>query len=367
MDTEHWLTLARAPGLHGDHLRDHGGLLADPTLLVGQSTQDLQALGLPTAAANWLAAPDSSRIAADRSWLERSSTRLVSWGTPDYPPLLSQIPSAPLVLFVRGATDGLLCLQLAMVGSRNPTASGRRDAYAFAAALAGHGLVITSGLALGIDTACHRGALSAGRTIAVLGTGLDQIYPAENSDLAEAILAQGGALVSEFPPETRPLPYNFPRRNRLISGLAVGTLVVEAARSSGSLITARLAGAQGREVFALPGSIHNPLSRGCHQLIRAGAQLVETADDVLSQLRIPYVIPTVTDQHRPGEAAGDDGRLLDKDYKILLDALGFEPTSIDALVERTGLSSQSLASMLLILELEGVVGLHSGNRYARLN
>ncbi len=366
MDIDHWLALARAPGLHADHLRDHPDLLADPTSLVHLSLHALQAVGLSPAAASWLAAPDAALLAADRAWLERSGVHLLTLGSASYPPLLSEIPSAPLVLFVRGSSDCLLTLQLAMVGSRNPTASGRRDAFAFAAALAGSGLVITSGLALGIDTASHQGALSAGRTIAVLGAGLDQIYPAGNCALAEAVVAQGGALVSEFPPGTTPLPRNFPQRNRLISGLTVGTLVVEAARRSGSLITARLAGAQGREVFALPGSIHNPLSRGCHALIRAGAQLVESADDILLQLRIPYTKQELVQNGGTAADGGEPGKPLDKNYKILLDALGFEPTSVDALVDRTGLSSQSLASMLLILELEGAVGLHPGGRYVRL-
>lgn len=367
MDIDHWLALARAPGLHGDHLSEHGGLSADPTLLLGQSTQALQSLGLSIAAAHWLSAPDAARIAADRAWLQRNGIRLLTWGAPEYPPLLSEIQSAPLVLFVRGAIECLLTMQLAIVGTRNPTAGGRRDAFEFSAALARRGLVITSGLALGIDTASHQGALSAGRSIAVLGAGLDQIYPAENVPLADAIVAGGGALVSEFPPETAPLPRNFPQRNRLISGLCVGTLVVEAAQRSGSLITARLAGVQGREVFAIPGSIHNPMIRGCHELLRSGAQLVETVDDVLSQLKIPFSeqqLRVATSAAAPGRFEGSQ---LDKEYKILLDALGFEPTSIDALVEQTGLPSQSLASMLLILELEGAVGLHPGGRYMRLN
>lgn len=366
MNIDHWLALARTPGLHADHLRDHADLLADPTALLQLSPQALQAVGLSPAAASWLTAPDAAQLATDRTWLERSGVQLLTWGSSCYPPLLSEIPSAPLVLFVRGSAECLLTLQLAMVGSRNPTASGRRDAFEFAAALAGSGMVITSGLALGIDTASHRGALRAGRTIAVLGAGLDQIYPAENSALAEAIVTQGGALVSEFPPGTTPLRHNFPRRNRLISGLAVGTLVVEAARQSGSLITARLAGVQGRDVFALPGSIHNPLSRGCHALIRAGAQLVESTDEILAQLRIPYEKHVLVKNEEVMADTSTAPRRLDKDYKILLDALGFGPTSIDALVDRTGLSSQSLASMLLILELEGAVGLHPGGRYIRL-
>src|SRR5260221_168162 len=205
------------------------------------------------------------------------------------------------------------------------------------------------------------GAASAG-TIAVLASGLDEVYPPENAGLADRIVAQGGALLTEFPPGTAPLRGNFPRRNRLISGLSLGTLVVEAARHSGSLITARLAGTQGREVFAIPGSIHNPLARGCHQLLREGAKLVETAADVLSELKIPFTKQDLTEPGGDAPAAA----VLDKEYEILLDALGYEPQSIDTLVERTTLPSPHLASMLLILELKGRVALHAGGRYARV-
>jgi DNA processing protein len=201
--------------------------------------------------------------------------------------------------------------------------------------------------------------------VAVLGCGLDVPYPEENSALAARIIDQG-ALVSEFPPGSPPLREHFPRRNRLISGLSLGVLVVEAARRSGSLITARLATGQGREVFAIPGSIHNPMTRGCHALIRQGAKLVETAADVLEELKIPFTKQDVVDSTGPAPGTVATGRPLDKDYEILLDALGFEPASIDALVERTGLPSPSVASMLLILELEGRVGTQPGGRYVRL-
>ncbi len=207
------------------------------------------------------------------------------WGSAEYPPLLARIPDAPLVLYVEG-DDTALCLpQLAIVGSRNPTALGRDTATQFALHLARAGLVVTSGLALGIDAAAHRGALNAGaRTVAVVGRGLDAVYPRENAALAREIIEQQGVLVTDLPVGTPPLKHNFPRRNRILSGLAVGTLVVEAALQSGSLITARLAGDQGREVFAIPGSIHNPMVRGCHKLLRQGARLVETVDDIFAEL-----------------------------------------------------------------------------------
>jgi DNA processing protein len=363
---ERWLICARAPGLLARHLQASATALGEPLALTTAGGRALAPLGLPEAAARWLAAPDPERIDSDRRWLERSGARLVGCTDASFPPLLAAIEDAPACLFVRGDTDCLLTAQLAMVGTRDPTASGRRDAAEFARYFARGGLVITSGLALGIDAASHEGALAGGgRSIAVLGCGLDNPYPPENAALAERIAAQG-ALVSEFPPGTPPLKENFPRRNRLISGLSLGVLVVEAARRSGSLITARLAGAQGREVFALPGSIHNPMARGCHELIRQGAKLVETAADVLGELRIPFLKQDLESKSGAPSVAGAEAPQLDKDYEILLDALGFEPTGIDALVDRTGLPSQSVASMLLILELEGRVGLHPGGRYARL-
>ncbi|HEY0635484.1 MAG TPA: DNA-processing protein DprA, partial [Gammaproteobacteria bacterium] len=214
-----------------------------------------------------------------------------------------------------------------------------------------------SGLALGIDAASHRGALEAkGQTIAVLGTGVDRVYPAAHRDLAHAIVAGGGALVSEYPPGTPPLPGNFPRRNRIISGLSFGTLVVEAARQSGSLITARLAGEQGREVFAIPGSIHNPLARGCHQLIRDGARLVETTQDVLVELapRLRGLISEAADSVCD-ESAVPDEELLDEEYQRLLHHVGDEVTTVDRLVERSGLTAEVVSSMLLILELRGLI------------
>jgi len=252
------------------------------------------------------------------------------------------------------------------VGSRNPTAGGRATAREFAASFARLGLSITSGLALGIDAACHEGALGAGGiTVAVLGCGLDIVYPRENTALADRVVASG-ALVSEFPPGTPALREHFPQRNRIIAGLAHGTLVVEAAQRSGSLITARLAGIAGREVFALPGSIHNPLARGCHELIRQGAKLVECVEDVLAELKISLAHQLLECAAQPAAGTSAAAPVLDKAYKILLDALAFEPASVDSLIERTGLNSESIASMLLILELDGHVAPHPGGRYSRM-
>jgi DNA processing protein len=255
--------------------------------------------------------------------------------------------------------------QLAIVGSRSPTASGRDTARNFAEYFSRAGITITSGLALGIDAASHEGALRAsGRTIAVCGTGLDIVYPRKNAALAKRI-CEHGALVSEFPPRTTALPAHFPQRNRIISGLSFGTLVVEAARGSGSLITAQHAADQGREVFAVPGSIHNPLSRGCHKLIREGAKLVESAEDVLSEL-LNFLPPqSLASGTTPRPDGGESPPALDKAYEILLDALGFEPATIDVLVARTGIPSDSVASMLLILEHQRHVKPHAGGRFVR--
>jgi DNA processing protein len=317
---------------------------------------------LPAAALQFLASPDESAIDADLAWLAANGVHIVLAGDADYPPLLRQLGDAPAALYVQGSVAALRSAQLAMVGSRSPTPSGRATAREFAAWFARAGLTVTSGLATGIDAASHEGALAGGgETIAVYATGLDRVYPAEHGALAQRIRTRG-ALVSEFPPRTPPRREHFPRRNRLIAGLSLGTLVVEAARHSGSLITARLAGEAGREVFAIPGSIHSPLARGCHQLIKSGAKLVEEAADVLSELNFSVGKEAVTAQLPEPQKP----RELDKEYEMLLDALGFEPATIDILVARTRLPGESVASMLLILELEGRVAALPGGRYGRL-
>jgi len=363
-DPKPWLTLARVPGLHARIL----GEAADPRALVADTRRALGRLGLEAAAVEALRNPDAAALAGDEAWLAGPNRRLVTWGSPDYPPLLATIADPPLVLFVEGDAAAMSMPQLAIVGSRNPTAIGRDTAEQFAAHLAATGLAITSGLALGIDAAAHRGALAArGRTIAVLGCGIDVAYPRANAPLARDVAASG-ALVSDLPTGTPPLKHHFPRRNRIISGLSVGTLVVEAALQSGSLITARLAAEQGREVFAIPGSIHNPMARGCHRLIRQGAKLVETADDIFAELAA--LVESLRPGGGPADAEAADAQavsapVLDKDYEILLDALGFAPAGIDTLVARTGLATDSVASMLLILELDGRVAQQPGGLYCR--
>jgi DNA processing protein len=354
-------TLARTPGLTAPAaealIAAAGGDLA-----AASRGRSIARVELPPAARSFLSAPDERALAADLEWLAASGTRIVLCTDPEYPPLLRQTAAAPAALYVQGQLPLLASRQLAMVGSRSPTPAGRSTAREFAAWFARAGFTVTSGLAIGIDAASHEGALKGdGATIAVFGTGLDQVYPSANRALAERIRARG-ALVSEFPPGTPPLKENFPRRNRIIAGLAVGTLVVEAARRSGSLITARHALEAGREVFAIPGSIHSPLSHGCHQLIKQGAKLVEEAKDVTDELGFSVPKERLTDAQpapaRPGQ--------LDKEYEMLLDALGFEPATIDSLVARTELPTESIASMLLILELEGRVAALPGGRYGRI-
>lgn len=295
-----------------------------------------------------------------------SGCRCIPLGHPDYPPQLLAIPDPPPLLYLQGDPTSLTAPAIAIVGSRGPTPAGRDTAREFARRLAAAGLVVTSGLAAGIDAAAHRGALQAGgRTVAVCGTGLDLTYPAHHRALA-AEIAAAGALVSEFPPGTPPLPAHFPRRNRIISGLSLGVLVVEARHRSGSLITARLAAEQGREVFALPGSVHNPLARGCHRLIRDGARLVETPEEVLAGLQHDLFAALPGMPTQAPAATAISGGPLDTAGKILLNACGFEPVGVDTLVARTGMTAAAVASTLVLLELRGEIESSAGGLFCRL-
>jgi len=330
--------------------------------IIGQPRSRLPESGLSAEKCDAIATPDEKAISMALDWLEDDRHHLIAWGQEAYPEMLSQIPGPPLALYVNGNIDALHMPALAVIGSRNPTQGGRRNAHDFSRHLAGQGFAIISGLAQGIDTAAHEGALDAGgKTIAVLGTGIDRVYPAANRQLAH-VIAGDGALVSEYPLGAPPERWHFPERNRLISGLSLGTLVVEAARRSGSLITARLAAEQGREVFALPGSIHNALARGCHELIRQGAKLAETAGDILSELRpLAGHMRETADTSGPLEPTAAEP---DDDYAELRKALSHDPTSIDELEMKSGLTIDQLSSMLLILELHGEVESLSGGRYA---
>jgi DNA processing protein len=309
------------------------------------------------------AAPDWRAVEADLAWLETPGRHLVTLATPSYPALLRQIPDPPPVLFVDGDPGVLGEPQVAMVGSRRATPCGVETAHALSAALAGCGLTVTSGLALGVDAASHRGAMAGGgRTLAVAANGLDSVYPRSHRRLAREV-AGNGALVSEFSPGTPPLPGHFPRRNRLISGLGLGVVVVEAARRSGSLITARLAGEQGREVFAVPGPIQSPLARGCHHLIRQGAKLVEQVSDILEELpEGPWKLP----ENRPREAPHRLPKDLDEAQKKVLRSLAHRAASVDSVVERSGLTADTVCSILLALELRGLVVPVPGGAYCRV-
>jgi DNA processing protein len=359
------LVLARIPGFDARTLRDWLPQFGHFTDLASASASSLRNAGIPTKFITALASA-AKDVDRDRQWLEADDHHFVPWHSEQYPALLHELTDPPIGLYVRGNPDILGLPQLAIVGARNPTPHGLANAHHFAAHLARCGLVITSGLAIGIDTASHAGALdSGGTTIAVCGTGLDALYPRSNAALAGKIV-QRGALISEFPLGTPPMKANFPRRNRIICGLALGTLVVEAALHSGSLITARLAAEQGREVFAIPGSIHSPLSRGCHQLIRQGAKLIETADDIFEELRpLAGALGALDISRKAADSRRKPAELLHKGHQILLDAIGFEPAGVDLLVERTGLRADEVASMLLILELEGRVESCPGGLYIR--
>jgi DNA processing protein len=353
--------LARTPALNAQHVQAlvsaAGG---DPTRLLESTI--LASVGLPPAARSFLVFPDEACLRADLEWIAASGAHLLAGTDPGYPPQLLQIPDPPAVLYVLGSVESLAARQLAIVGSRSATPGGCTTARDFAACFARAGLTVTSGLAAGIDAASHEGALQGGgTTVAVCGTGLDSVYPTQHEKLA-ARIRDSGALVSEFPPRTPPLRPNFPRRNRLISALSEGLLVVEATQRSGSLVTARHARDQGRRVFAIPGSIHNPQARGCHKLIRQGAMLVEHPADVLLELKIPFMDEELTQR---ADVRGPTAA-LDKGYEMLLDAVGFEPATVDFLVSRTGLPGETIVSMLLVLELEGRIAPYPGGRFGRI-
>lgn len=369
-----WLLLARTPALGGRRLIDlleaHGSVAA----LCTAARSNPARLGLEGESREWLAHPDPELIAADRRWLEGQDCHLLGWDSEFYPPLLRRTSSPPAWLFVHGDPTMLWQPQVAIIGSRNPTSGGLDNARAFSAEMSRRGFVVTSGLASGIDHAAHAAALDGGgRTVAVAGTGLDQVYPASSARTARRIPAQG-ALVSEFPPGTAARRSHFPSRNRIIAGLSLGVLVVEAGLNSGSLITAHQAMEQGREVFALPGSLHNPMAKGCHRLIKEGARLVETCDDIVQylgplaaelagDLQAALAMPETEGEAPPPSPGLPD----DPDYQRLWEALAYDPQPFDRLVGRTGLPVRSVSSMLLQLELRGLVESHPGAAWSRVS
>ncbi len=407
------LRLWRSPGFGGASMQHLLGYFGSITNALNNSNYELAKAGLKPAKIDLLRATKAEDADADFDWLSAAEQRyIISREDPLYPKSLNSTRQPPPLLFAVGNIELFNDPQIAIVGSRTPTSGGKENARAFASHLAQNGICITSGLALGVDAESHLGALEAkGATIAVVATGMDIVYPARNRELAERIVGEGGLIVSEFPVGVRPQAKNFPRRNRIISGMSVGTLVVEAALRSGSLVTAKHASEQGREVFAIPGSIHNPMARGCHQLIRQGAKLVETANDILEE--VATQLHLFIDAYDPDGDTGlqDTGHLsvdiahqastlssgavkaregdkktagrtdrkmgmkamgglpehtLDDDDRLILTALGHDPVPVDQIVLQTGLTTEEVSSMLLMLELQGYVAACGGGHYMQL-
>ncbi len=368
-----WLHLLNAPGLGFTRislLLEHFG---DANEIIKQNKFSPE-FKIPQKAINYLSKASDDLIKSELDWLLKPDNHILTLDDPLYPPQLKQISDPPILLFVKGDPNTLLLPQLAVVGSRHASQSGLNNAQAFCFDLAQRGLVITSGLAAGIDTQAHQGAIDAqGQTVAVMGTGINAIYPKKNQTLAKTI-PYHGAVVSEFPFNTPPNAHNFPRRNRVIAGLAMGTLVVEAAQKSGTLITARLSIENNRPVMAIPGSIHNPLAKGCHQLIKQGAQLVESAQDILHE--IAAGISMLTDQLKTSINDIEDEVLdnqslkpnieLSDSQKDIYKHLDFNPIAFDDIVLLTDLSSNDVASDLLIMELSGLVEKLPGAKYQKI-
>jgi DNA processing protein len=350
-----WLKMSLSAGLGGSGMRRLLAAFGGPLAVLSATPAALaQHVGVAVATAILEGGHDEA-IAAAAEWLEDPSNHILTLADADYPQRLLQIPDPPPLLYVKGRVELLAGPSLAVVGSRNATAQGIANAEAFAKALSDAGLTVVSGLALGIDSAAHRGGLAGqASSVAVLGTGADLVYPARNRALAHELAARG-ALVSELPLGARPHAATFPRRNRLISGLALGCLVVEAAIDSGSLITARLAAEQGAEVYAVPGSIHSPLAKGCHALIKQGAKLVESARDILEELRLPT--PAAAPVAPPSDARA----------RGLLDALGHDACDLDTIAARCGLPIAEIAALLTQLELENRIAALPGGRYQRVH
>lgn len=363
-DTAYWFALLRVPAVRIETLHKLLLEFETPINIFKQDSNSLFRFGLQQKAIDYINNPSWDKVKLDLEWSQSTANHLITVFNKSYPEILKEIHDPPLALYLSGDPEILNSLQISIVGSRRPTPDGRRVATEFAGRLANMGVTITSGLAAGLDSDAHKGALAVnGQTIAVLGSGLNVIYPAKNKKLAQQII-KTGAIISEFPPDFKPLPANFPRRNRIISGLSIGTLVVEAAIKSGSLITARFAMEQGREVFAVPGSIHNPLSQGCHGLIRQGAKLVENIDDILEEIGpLAHLVGNNAQyQHRDAKKIKE----LDECSKLLLDNIGSRPVSIDFLVEETKLAAHVVSAQLLTMELFGVIESMPGGKYIRI-
>lgn len=347
-----WIALSRIPGLGNESLRRLLQAIGTPDRIYATPLHRLREIVHRDVAEAIARGLDETALAATAIWLQDPVNAVLTLADPDYPQSLLNISDPPMLLYVKGRRELLNTPALAIVGSRHATPQGMANAEAFAETASRAGLCIVSGMAHGIDAAAHRGGLrGTASTIAVVGTGLDKVYPAAHRELAHQI-AHAGTLVSEFSLGTPPLAANFPRRNRIISGLSMGTLVVEASLQSGSLITARMALEQGREVFAIPGSIHSPQSRGCHHLLKQGAKLVETAQDILEELGAKPLL----------ESASPPTPSITP----LLEIIGFDPMDMDTLAQRSGLTIEALSAILLQLELDGQVASLPGGRFQRL-
>lgn len=362
-ELESWLWLSLVPGVGPATFILLLQELGDPKNILNSSVATLSR-HVPQQLATAIAAGNEPPLLQEtRDWFSIPGNDIVTLADADYPQQLLQIAAPPPLLYSKGDLRLLNHAAIAIVGSRNATEQGRQNARSFARHLSQAGLTIVSGMAAGIDRAAHEGGLDgSGSSIAVVGTGLDRVYPASNHDLAHR-LSQYGLIISEFSLGTQPLAGNFPRRNRIISGLSLGCLVVESTLNSGSLVTARLAAEQGREVMAIPGSIHSPQSKGCHMLIKQGAKLVESAADILEELRWSPPEPVGVNETVSPPNAYDDA---DVEAATLLPALGFDPTDIDTLCERTGLTVDKVCAILLKLELEGLVSCLPGGRYQQI-
>jgi len=362
-----WLLLIKTPKLGPVRIRHLLQHLGSPEKIIQASQRTLRELKAPNCSIRWLKQSDSKNISDELIWTQNPNHHCISILNPHYPSRLKEIHSAPALLFIKGNIDILNTPQIAIVGSRNPSADGRNTAFQFAEDLSQYGLVITSGLAQGIDAQSHKGALVAGATIAVCATGLDRIYPAKHHKLAQRIV-KNGALLSEFLPGTKINKAYFPRRNRLISGLSIGTLVIEASLRSGSLITAQCALEQGREVFAIPSSIHNPIAKGCHKLIKQGAKLVENTNDVIEEIQshIQFMQHALNSkQDFKKHVTGTSTQNLDANQRALLEVMTYKPMSIDEIISITQQKAEDVSSMLLILELEGQVNNLGLGNYSR--
>lgn len=351
-----WICLSQLHGLGSKGLLGLLQAIGTPAQIYAASHAQLLALTTPDLADAIVAGPNLDAASTTLAWLQQADNHLITLVDSHYPPALLHIADPPPVLYAKGQLELLRTPAIAVVGSRNASPQGEKNAEDFSQALARQGYAIVSGMALGIDGAAHRGALKHnGATIAVVGTGLDIVYPSRHRELAHQIV-QHGLMISEFALGTPSRPHNFPRRNRIISGLTQGCLVVEANLQSGSLITARLAAEQGREVFAIPGSIHSPMSKGCHQLIKQGAKLVDSIQDILEELGAGA----------PVTAAVEPAQADESDHHAVLTSMGYDPVTVDTLVERSGLTSEQLCAMLLMLELENKVSSLPGGRYQRI-